>query len=146
MAASGLGKRLIARRLNQEKVPTFGKASCWGQSYVQKILFNRATLGEYQPHKIQSGRRQPEGQLRLDFYPAVITPELWDRTHKSIATRVVITARGKITGKFAGRTGAHHNLFTGLVWDANHGLPMHYDDKGKRARPRLSTNSKDVNG
>ena len=28
MAASGLGKRLIARRLNQEKVPTFGKASC----------------------------------------------------------------------------------------------------------------------
>ena len=39
-----------------------------------------------------------------------------------------------------------HNLFTGLVWDANHGLPMHYGDKGKRDRPRLRTNSKDVNG
>jgi hypothetical protein len=38
MAASGIGKRLIARRLNEEKVPTFGKASNWGQSYVQKIL------------------------------------------------------------------------------------------------------------
>jgi hypothetical protein len=146
MAASGLGKRLIARRLNQEKVPTFGKASCWGQSYVQKILFNRSTLGEYQPHRIRSGCRQPEGELRPAFYPAVITPELWDRAHKSIATRVAITARGKVTGKFAGRTGALHNLFTGLVWDANFGLPMHYGDKGKRDCPRLRTNSKDVNG
>jgi hypothetical protein len=115
MAASGLGKRPIARRLNQEKVPTFGQAPTWGQSYVQKILFNRATLGEYQPHKIRSGRRQPEGDLRPAFYPAVITAELWDRAHKSIATRVTTTARGKITGKFASRTGALHNLFAGLV-------------------------------
>ena len=145
MAASGSGKRLIARRLNQEKVPTFGRAPTWGQSYVQRILFNRATLGEYQPHNSRSGRRQPEGDLRPTFYPAVITAELWDRAHKSIATRVIITARGKITGKFAGRTGALHNLFTGLVWDANYGLPMHYDDKGRRDRPRLRTNSKDVN-
>ena len=146
MAASGIGKRLIARRLNEEKVATFGRASTWGQSYIQKILFNRATLGEYQPHEGRSGHRQLDGEPRLDFYPAVITPELWDRAHKSIATRVIITAHGKVTGKFAGRTGALRNLFTGLVWDANLGLPMHYSDKGKRARPRLSTNSKDVNG
>ena len=145
MAASGVGKRLIARRLNEERVPTFGRASTWGQSYVQKILFNRATLGEYQPHKGRPGHRQPEGELRPAFYPAVITAELWDRAHKSIATRVIITAHGKVTGKFAGRTGALRNLFTGLFWDANFGLPMHYDDKGKRDRPRLRTNSKDVN-
>ena len=71
--------------------------------------------GAEQPHKIRSGRRQPEGDLRPAFYPAVITAELWDRAHKSIATRVTTTARGKITGKFASRTGALHNLFAGLV-------------------------------
>jgi hypothetical protein len=92
------------------------------------------------------GHREPEVERRMVFCPAVITAELWDRAHKSIATRVAITAEGKRTGKFAGRTGALHNLFTGLVWDANHCLPMHYGDKGKRDRPRLRTNSKDVDG
>jgi hypothetical protein len=46
--------------------------------------------------------RLPEGELRPAFYPAIITTELWDRAHKSIATRVAITAQGKITGKFCG--------------------------------------------
>ena len=38
MAASGIGKRLIARRLNEEKVPTFGDAVNWGRSKICRSL------------------------------------------------------------------------------------------------------------
>jgi DNA invertase Pin-like site-specific DNA recombinase len=152
MAAAGIGKRLIARRLNHEKVSTFGKSSTWGHSYIQKILSNRAVLGEYQPHKgknsnrKRTGNRKPDGEIRTDFFPAVITPELWNRAHRSIASRLTISGNGNSTGKFGGANGALHNLFTGLVFDANCALPMHYSDGGKRDRPRLITNSKDIIG
>jgi hypothetical protein len=152
MATAGIGKRLIARRLNQEKVPTFGKSSTWGNSYIQKILSNRAVLGEYQPHKgktsnrKRTGSRKPDGEIRTDFFPAVITPELWNRAHRSIASRHAISVNGNPIGKFGGASGALHNLFTGLVFDANCALPMHYSDWGKRDRPRLVTNSKEIHG
>jgi DNA invertase Pin-like site-specific DNA recombinase len=152
MAASGMGKRLIARRLNDKRVPTFGKSPTWGHSYIQKILLNRAVLGEYQPYKgktsnrKRAGNRTKDGEVRTDFFPAVITPELWDRAHRSIAGRHTISVKGNSTGKFGGANGALHNLFTGLVFDANCDLPMHYSDKGKRDRPRLVTNSKEING
>ena len=139
MAASGCGRRLITRRLNQAKVPTFCGAPLWGHSYVHKILTNRAVLGEYQPYKGRPGNRKPEGEPRLDFYPAVVSAELWNRAHKSIAERS--------KGKSAGQVGPLiSNLFAGLVFDANMGLPMHYTDKGVRDRPKLRTASKDING
>jgi Recombinase/Resolvase, N terminal domain len=152
MAASGLGKRLISRQLNEEKVPTFGKSKTWGHSYIQKILLNRAVLGEYQPYKgktsirKRTGNRTKDGEVRTDFFPAVITPELWDRSHRAISGRHTISANGHSTGKFGGANGALHNLFTGLIFDGNLGLPMHYSDKGKRDRPRLTTNAKEISG
>jgi hypothetical protein len=67
MAASGLGKRLIARRLNQEKVPTFGKASCWGRSYVQKILFNRSRLIDVAEPKSLKKSEEKIAELQLSI-------------------------------------------------------------------------------
>jgi hypothetical protein len=61
MAAAGTGKRLIARRLNDEKIPTFGKSSTWGHSYIQKIPLDRAVLGQYQPHKGKTSSRKRVG-------------------------------------------------------------------------------------
>ncbi|HEX7011270.1 MAG TPA: recombinase family protein, partial [Steroidobacteraceae bacterium] len=50
----GAGKEAIARALNEQRVPTFGrgrrKGRHWHRSYVQKILTNRAVLGEFTPH------------------------------------------------------------------------------------------------
>jgi hypothetical protein len=133
MAANGLGKRLIARRLNQKKVPTFGRAAHWGQSYVQKILSNRAVLGEYCPHKGRSRHRQPDGEPRLDFYPAIIAPDLWERAHRAIASRRTTSQKGNITGKYAGQARHLNNLFQGLVFDANQNLPMYH--RPGQARP-----------
>jgi DNA invertase Pin-like site-specific DNA recombinase len=141
MTAEGVGKRLIARRLNDEGVPTFGagykKVDHWGHSYIQRILENRAVLGEYQPHK----NRKPDGDVRIDFYPAAITPELWQRAHTAMAARRSNTDAGDVTGKYAGRTGKMQNLFTGMVWDyteRNSAKPMHYKTR-PRQRPRLES-------
>jgi DNA invertase Pin-like site-specific DNA recombinase len=47
--ANGLGKATIARDLNREGVATFGRATGWHSSYVQKILAGTTVLGEMQP-------------------------------------------------------------------------------------------------
>jgi len=144
--AKGMGKRLVARRLNERKVPTFGGGKkvteYWVHSYIHKILTNRAVLGEYQPRK--GGK--PDGEVRINFYPPVVTPALWERANAVRASRRTVTQNGTVTGKYAGRTGKASNLFTGLVFDATMQRPMHYSDKGKRSRPTLSTACKDING
>ena len=150
MAAEGMGKRLITRRLNEKKIPTFG-VERWAHSTVSKILANRAVLGEYQPMKGRPGRkgngtkvngeslkRVPDGEVRVDFFPAIVSPELWKRAHDSIDSR-----RSPNAG---GRGGALRNLFAGLVTDGNMQLPMHWQDKGKRSRPKLATISKEADG
>jgi DNA invertase Pin-like site-specific DNA recombinase len=150
LAAEGFGKRLIARHLNQEKVPPFGERP-WIHSTVQKILSNRAVLGEYQPYKGRAGRkgqgtnvngesfkRVPDGEVRIDFFPAIVSPALWDNVHAALDVRRNPICRG--------RTGRMSNLFAGIVSDGNYGLPMQYEDKGKKSRPKLVTQSKHLDG
>ena len=158
MAAGGMGKRLITRRLNEKKIPTFG-AEHWAHSTVQKILFNRAVLGEYQPMKGRPGRkgngtkingeslkRVPDGPPRLGFFPVIVSLHLWDKAHASMSARRAVNERGQVIPNSGGQRGGIHNLFAGLVSDGNMGFPMHWQDKGKRSRPKLATASKDVNG
>src|SRR5262249_22944403 len=44
--ADGVGMYSIAARFNKGEVPTFGGSNGWHQSYIAKILANRAVLGE----------------------------------------------------------------------------------------------------
>jgi DNA invertase Pin-like site-specific DNA recombinase len=135
MTASGVGRRLIAKRLNEEKVPTFSGAGGpklkreprWIDSYIHKILTNRAVLGEYQPRK-RGG--EADGEVRVDFYPAIVAPDLWQRAQSSALSRKTSTG-------FYGRTGKIRNLFSGLLFDAGNGRSLHFIDKGKRERPKL---------
>jgi DNA invertase Pin-like site-specific DNA recombinase len=149
LASQGIGKRLIARRLNEKGVPTFSrgkrKAKIWGHSYIEKILHNRAVLGDYQPYVGKGSERKPDGDVRIGFYPAIIKPDLWQRAQESLSSRRTITAGGEVTGLYPGKTGKLHNLFTGLIFEwisidewSSKTLPMHYVDKGKRSRPKLT--------
>jgi hypothetical protein len=67
-----------------------------------------------------------------------------DEAQRGAESRRTVSANGHATGKFSGRNGALHNLFTGLVWEGDQ--PMQYEDKGKKARPKLATQSKDLDG
>lgn len=134
MASSGMGKRLIARVLNEEGVATFGggprDTGRWIQSYIHKVLTNRAVLGEYQPRR----NKVAEGDVRIGFYPAVVDHALFQKAQDSLKRR---------RSAFHGRTGKINSLFTSLVWDytGNEPIPMHYADKGKKDRPRLVTDT-----
>jgi hypothetical protein len=110
----------------------------WLHSYVQKILDNRATLGEYQPKK--GGKADDD--VRIGFYPTVIDPALWQQAHEAMVSRRATTDKGTPTGRFGGRTGAITNLFSGLVFNVTDPasiLPMHYKTRGQGTRPRLET-------
>jgi hypothetical protein len=82
---------------------------------------------------------------RVDFFPPVVSPELWNRAHSSMDSRRVLTAKGEVTSTAGGRNDALHNLFASLVTDGNMKLPMHWQDKGKRSRPKLATYSQRSN-
>lgn len=80
---AGKGAERIARELNDDpniwKPPKTGpkKTGGWRGSYINKILRSRAVIGEFQPHKLVDGKRQPIGDPIPDYFPPVIDKELF---------------------------------------------------------------------
>ena len=70
-STEGMGKDKIARRLNADGVKPFGSASGWLNSYVAKIIENRALIGEYQPHEKSANtenKRRPIGNPHRELF------------------------------------------------------------------------------
>ena len=86
MADEGLGQHKIAKRLNEQHIPTWGgrgnqrKAECWHRSYVKKLLTNSAVVGTFTPHQ---KNKQTKKRLPLEpiesYFPAVVDRELFER-------------------------------------------------------------------
>jgi DNA invertase Pin-like site-specific DNA recombinase len=78
----GVGKDAIAKALNVEKVPTFGRAKHWHASYMAKILSSPALVGTFVPHvddyKDGKRRRTPLEPV-AGYYPAVIDHDTFER-------------------------------------------------------------------
>lgn len=124
--AAGQGKHLIAKNLNRDQIPTFGRADAWHASYVQKILCNPAVLGEFQPSRKPRGeKRETIGEMIGDYYPAVIDASLHARAISSMKER----SRG-----FTGRGRRLVNLFSGLATCGTCSARMTFRSKGRRQR------------
>ena len=88
MYLKGSGSHIIAKTLNQKKVPSFnGKG--WHGSYVTKILFNRSVIGD-----ITLDQRNRTGEVIEGYYPQIITNEVFykaqtqrESRYKSIRTK-----------------------------------------------------------
>ncbi|MET4044920.1 DNA invertase Pin-like site-specific DNA recombinase [Bradyrhizobium sp. RT6a] len=120
--ADGLGMYSIAARLNRANAETFGGPNGWHQSYIAKILANRAVLGESQPHVRRDGKRVPHGDPVQDYYPAIVDEELFYRAQVAKAER-------RVNG--AGRKGhGFSNLFSGLARCAYCNGPILFENKG----------------
>src|SRR5262249_56251451 len=72
--------------LNEAAIPGFGSGA-WHESSLNKILGNRAVLGEFQPHRTIDGTRVPDGEPIKDYFPRVIDDELFYRAQAARTER-----------------------------------------------------------
>lgn len=104
--ADGVGKHLITKKLNERKVPAFGRATAWHASYVSKLLDSRAVLGEYQPFTTLNGTRVEAGDVIEMYYPPIVSASLFELAQAARFDR----RRG-----YSGRKGRlRPNLLSGL--------------------------------
>ena len=62
MVEAGHGLSAVAKRLNEERVPTVGRAAHWDRGFVYKIVKGRAAVGEFQMYTQRAdGPRKPDG-------------------------------------------------------------------------------------
>ena len=123
---AGLGKHHIARNLNLEEIPPFGRAEGWHASYIQKILNSPAVLGEFQPARKPRGEpRQPIGNAMRDYYPRIIDADLHAAAHKAMAGR---------SRRVGGRGRRLVNLFSGIAKCGSCGSRMTFRGKGTKMR------------
>ncbi|MDY6839237.1 MAG: recombinase family protein [Thermodesulfobacteriota bacterium] len=121
MKVNGLSSEIIARRLN-EKGGSWTPKNGWRKSYIEKILRTRAVLGEFQPHTMIKGKRQPVGQPIGGYFPQVVSDDLFYRVQKKL----------EVNGKHfhGGRTGKVSNLFPYIAKCGYCGGPMAFVNKG----------------
>lgn len=131
MKLEGKGSESIVRVLNVEKdiwkpPPTKRNPSGgWRKSYITKILYSRAVIGEYQPHRKEGGKRTPEGEPIPGYFPAIVDNELFNQV------QAVISHNRQTKGNAGGRPGPINNLFSYLAKCAYCGGPMAYVSKGQ---------------
>lgn len=135
---AGKGNRLIVHELNQQSawLPSSRKRNSaqpsWHDSYVQKILRNPAVIGEYQPHTLSRKGdrrlREPVGEAILDYYPAVVSAELFH------AVQHQMEQNRSLAGNGGGRPGKISNLFGHLAKCGYCGGSMAFVNKGRPPR------------
>lgn len=141
LTCNGYGAYSIARLFNERGEPAWGHVRAtykiggekrrtppiWGESYIKKILSNRAVLGEFQPRKVaydDAGKRRlvSDGDPILDYYPQIID-------EASFRAAALAIQRRRTSGR--GRKGvAYSNVFTGLLRCDRCNGGMRFIDKG----------------
>jgi DNA invertase Pin-like site-specific DNA recombinase len=109
MCAETCGQHGIARYLNENNVAPFGKGKLWYRSYINKILTNRAVLGEFQPcSEVAGSARKPVGEPIKNYYPAVVDEKIFQLAAAAVSRR---------TPAGSGRKGkTFSNLFSRLLF------------------------------
>jgi DNA invertase Pin-like site-specific DNA recombinase len=121
-SASGIGNYSITQRLNKQRIPHFGKSNGWHASYVSKILKSRAVIGEFQPHRLVDGKRQPDGEPISNYFPAIVDEPTFYRAQLGLSERLNHGAGRK--GEFVS------NLFSRTTVCAYCRSPMKFENKG----------------
>ena len=129
LSLKGMGNTAIVKLFNDKdnkgtKVKPFGDSDGWHQSVVDRILKNRAVLGEFQPHEYKDRKRVPIGDPIPNYYPKV--PGIDEKFFNAVQFK---RKQRKIKG--SGRRGdVVGNLFTTLAKCGFCNAPMTYTHKG----------------
>jgi DNA invertase Pin-like site-specific DNA recombinase len=131
---AGIGVYTITRRLNERRVPAFRGANGWTLAYVLKILRWRATIGEYQMHRIVDRRRVPEGDPVKEYFPPAVSEEVFYRAQHGLNQRV------NHAGGSGPRGDRVNNLFMGLLTCSYCRSTMRFEAKGGRNKNSIACN------
>ena len=107
MVIRGYGAGKIAKELNAENVPSISRRAHWEQNYIKRVLHSRSVLGEYVPHLRGDEGRKPTSHVLPNYYPRVISDEIFHKVQAILAARTAI--RTRIT------TNGCRNVFSGLL-------------------------------
>jgi DNA invertase Pin-like site-specific DNA recombinase len=128
----------IARYLNQNEIPVFGKGKLWYRSYIKKIINNRATIGEFQSYSMIDNKRQPLGETIKDYFPSVIDEQTFYLANSALSRR---------DKSEKGRKGVlFSNLFSGVVYCGECGFKMILRNRGIKGGKSLQCSNKQVSG
>ncbi|MDX8395166.1 MAG: recombinase family protein [Mariprofundaceae bacterium] len=114
---AGMGQDRLAKELNEKKIPSWGRANGWHQTYLQKLFQNRALLGEFQPYSHHNGIRTPLGDPITDYFPAVLESDVFHAAQ---------TARKKRTQTRGRRGTKFSNILQGMCYCFHCGGTMRY--------------------
>ncbi|MBI5518837.1 MAG: recombinase family protein [Desulfovibrio sp.] len=114
----GKGQGKIADMLTENGVTPWNRRKpVWHQSYIFKLLHNRAVIGEYQPEVTVKGKRTA-AEVVENYYPAIIDRDSFELIQDKTRLR---------RENHAGRKGKKYaNLFQGMTRCAVCGARMRY--------------------
>lgn len=138
LSIEGYGTQAIAKSLNEQGEPVFGRGKIWHDSYIKKILDNPAAYGRFVPGA-SSSISEPEDPID-GYFPAVIDEQTFYRSQAAFRSRATSNVRSP--------AGKSRNLMSGLARCGSCGGGMHYIDKGWRrgGLPYLQCGSSRLNG
>lgn len=121
MKLDGYGSNKIAYILNDEAIPVFGRGKKWHDSYIKKIISNKALLGIYTAQKLdQDGNKEFVKEID-NYYPKLISKDDFNR----------INIKRDIKGR---KSKYFSNLFTGIATCKKCGSSMVMINKGSSSK------------
>ncbi|EGU0168387.1 MULTISPECIES: recombinase family protein [Vibrio] len=116
MSINGHGIIGIARKLNEEKIPS-PKGGSWSNTSICRILNSKAVIGEYTPNIGRTSTNTPIS----DYYPSIIDESTFYLSQSRKAERS--------KPKSAGRKTTFPNVFNQVAKCGVCGATMYYDNK-----------------
>lgn len=111
----GMGGRAIAKRLNEQGIPTQSGHSMWATPEVLRLLRRPANVGDLRHGELEfytertgvtHKRHRDDALIVRDAHPAIVNRITWDAAQRLLESR----------GQHSGRQGDSPYLLTGLVY------------------------------
>lgn len=107
LSIQGVGSVAIARIANAEGWVAPAKVPRWNTTLPNKLLRNRAVLGEYEPKELKGLQRVSTGEVWTDYYPRVVDEDTFLKAQAAAHNRLILPKR---------RDAGYHNVLQGFAF------------------------------
>ena len=107
LSINGVGSVAIARMANAEGWVAPAKVQRWNTTLPNKLLRNRAVLGEYEPKEMKGSKRVSTGEVWTDYYPRVVDEATFFKAQAAAHNRLHLPNR---------RDAGYHNVLQGFAF------------------------------